>query len=204
MMAGLFPEQKYTDAAEKALAFIKRQMDVNNFQFQITFAEPYGDEYNGDVVWGEITGLTPDHDQVFPKYIGTAGYFDFAFTGKVSGTWHDVPDYANCAVNVYVIHDATYKVITCPLKPDGTWESVMEYRETYTVPIIDEATGEPTGQTREEVITYTLDFPVGEGIKEFRLARNLTSHWEQLPPTVEGMTAERLVYDAADEVSAED
>ena len=64
MMAGLFPEQKYTEAAEKALAFIKRQMDVNNFQFQITFAEPYGDEYNGDVVWGEITGLTPDGREI--------------------------------------------------------------------------------------------------------------------------------------------
>ena len=80
----------------------------------------------------------------------------------------------------------------------------MEYRETYTVPIIDEATGEPTGQTREEVITYILVFSMGEGIKEFRLARNLTSHWEQLPPTVEEMTAERLVYDAADEVYAKD
>lgn len=204
MMAGLFPEQKYTDAAEKALAFIKRQMDVNNFRFQITFSKPYEDAYSGDVVWGEITGLTPDYDQVFPKYIGVDSYYDFSFTGKVSGTWHDVPDFASCAVNVYVIHDADYKVITCPLKADGTWEATMDYRETYTVPIIDEATGEPTGQTREEVVTYTLDFPVGEGIKEFRLARSLTSRWEPIPSTTENMRAERLVYDAAEEVSAED
>lgn len=203
-MSGVFTEQKYIDAADKALAFIKRQMDVNNFKYQINFAEAYSDGYEGDVIWGTIEGLTTDHDQVFPLYISVNSYYDFAYTGKVSGTWRGVSNYADYAVNVYIIHDATYKVICCPLKADGTWESTMDYRETYTVPILDPETGEPTGETTTEVITYTLDFPVGEGIKEFRLASGLSSHWESIETTVPDMTAEKLVYDAVNEISAED
>ena len=42
-MAERFREPKYQEAAEKALAFIKRQMDVNNFQYQIAFSQAYAD-----------------------------------------------------------------------------------------------------------------------------------------------------------------
>ena len=38
---GLFDEEKYITAAEKALNFIKAQMDINNFTHKISFAKEY-------------------------------------------------------------------------------------------------------------------------------------------------------------------
>ncbi|WP_029502406.1 hypothetical protein [Lachnoclostridium phytofermentans] len=197
-----FNDAKYTEATEKAIAFIKRQMDVNNFVYQINFAMPYEDAYSGNVIYGTVTGLNDDLDQIFPLYINVPSYYDYSYRGKVSGTWHDVTDYTDYAVNVYVLQDAEYKVITCPLKADGTWESTMDYKETYTVPVLD-AEGLATGETTEEVVTYTLDVSVDEGIKEFRLARNLSSRWETIS-TSSDLIVERLVYDATEEISAED
>lgn len=199
-----FSQQKYSDAAEKAIAFIRRQMDVNNFQYQIHFAQPYDDFYSGNVVWGTVTGLTDDLDQASPKYIAVPSYYAYDYTGKVSGTWQGLSDYANYAVNVFVLQDADYKVITCPLKADGTWESTMDYRETYTVPVLDPETGTPTGETTTEVVTYTLDVTVAEGIKEFRLARNVSGAWEEIPTTTPDMVAERYVYSAAEEIPPEE
>lgn len=80
------------DAAEKAIAFIRRQMDVNNFKHRIAFAEPYDDSYSGNVVWGMVTGLSDDYDQVNPKYIAVPAYYGYEYTGKVSGTWHGLSD----------------------------------------------------------------------------------------------------------------
>ena len=105
-------------------------------------------------------------------------------------------------MNVYVIHDAAYKVMTCPINADGTWESVMTYRETYTVKDKDEE-GNETETTHTETVTYPLDISVGEGIKEFRLAKGLKGHWEKISSTEE-VTVERYVYEADTEISAED
>ncbi len=177
-------------------------MDVNNFQYTIAFAEEYADYYEGNVIWGTVSGLSTDFDQVFPQYINVPSYYAYSYTGKVSGTWHDVSDYSDYAVVVYVKQDADYKVITCPLKADGTWESTITYRETYTVPEYDEETGEEIGTTTE-VVTYDLDVEVAEGIKEFRLAKRLTSTWETISST-DDMVAERLICSCAEELSEED
>ena len=198
----VFEGKAYEKASSDALAFIKRQLDVNNFKYQLTFAEEYADTYEGDIMWGYVTGLSSDEDQVFAKYISPATYYDFSYKGKVTGNARNLTDYSDYAVNVYVIHDAAYKVITCPIKADGTWESVMTYRETYTVKDKDEE-GNETGSTHTETVTYPLDISVGEGIKEFRLAKGLKGHWEQISSTTE-MTAERYVYEADTEISAED
>jgi len=198
----VFSGKEYEKASSDALAFIKRQLDVNNFKYQLTFAEEYADTYEGDIMWGYVTGLSSDEDQVFAKYISPTTYYDFSYKGKVIGNARNLTDYSDYAVNVYVIHDAAYKVITCPIKADGTWESVMTYRETYTVKDKDEE-GNETGSTHTETVTYSVDISVGEGIKEFRLAKGLKGHWEQISSTTE-MTAERYVYEADTEISAED
>ena len=92
--------------------------------------------------------------------------------------------------------------MTCPINADGTWESVMTYRETYTVKDKDEE-GNETESTHTETVTYPLDISVGEGIKEFRLAKGLKGHWEKISSTEE-VTVERYVYEADTEISAED
>lgn len=198
----VFEGKAYEKASSDALAFIKRQLDVNNFKYQLTFAEEYADTYEGDIMWGYVTGLSSDEDQVFAKYISAATYYDFSYKGKVTGNARNLTDYSDYAVNVYVIHDAAYKVMTCPINADGTWESVMTYRETYTVKDKDEE-GNETETTHTETVTYPLDISVGEGIKEFRLAKGLKGHWEKISSTEE-VTVERYVYEADTEISAED
>ena len=198
----VFSGDKYKKASSDALAFIKRQLDVNNFKCQITFDKEYDDSYSGDIVWGYVTGISVEEDQVRAKYISPSTYYDFDYKGKVTGTARNLSDFSDYAVNVYVVHDADYKVITCPIKADGTWESAMTYRETYTVKDKDEE-GNETGTTHTEVVTYPLDITVGEGIKEFRLAKGKKGKWEQISSSDE-VTVERYVYDADTEIKAED
>lgn len=195
-MAGVFTETKYSDASEKALAFIKRQMNVNNFKFQLNFAEEYADSYSGDVVWGTVEGLSTDFEQIFPKFINVESYYDYSYTGTVSGTWSGLGDYTNYVVNVYVLRDAEYKVASCPLKADGTWTSETNYREEYYKTSIE------NGELTSTIEEYTLPLEVGEGIKIFRLGHNVTTRWETIVDGVD-MKAERLVYDSADEISDE-
>lgn len=187
----VFSGDEYKKASSDALAFIKRQLDVNNFKCQITFDKEYDDSYSGDIVWGYVTGISVEEDQVRAKYISPSTYYDFKYKGKVNGTARNLSNYSDYAVNVYVVHDADYKVITCPIKADGTWESAMTYRETYKS---DEGS---------KVVTYPLDITVGEGIKEFRLAKGIKGKWEQISSSDE-VTVERYVYDADTEIKAED
>ena len=161
----IFDGDKYKTASDKALSFIKRQLDVNNFKFSVSFDQAYSDSYSGDVISGTVIGLNPDEDQVFPKYINVDTYYDYSYKGKVHGTWHGISDYQNYAVNVYVIRDANYKVISCPLKADGTWESTMDYKEIYTIK-------DKGGGSHTEISEYTLDVDVGEGVKAFCLGKN--------------------------------
>lgn len=202
-MVDIFNEEKYEKASKKALEFIKRQMDVNDFKYAISFAERYENDYSNNVMWGRVSGLSPDFEQIFPKYINVDNYYEYDYTGKVFGTWHGLSDYENYAVNVYIIQDTAYKVITCPLKANGTWESTMKYKETYTIPIKDPITGEETGETETKVETYILDLEVAKGIKEFRLAKNVSSRWEIIG-SAENMVSERLVYDATNEIPVEE
>lgn len=64
-MTNIFDEEKYQVAADKCVAFIKRQLDVNNFRFQLSFGAEYGSWYSGDVLWGMVNGLSNAEDQFF-------------------------------------------------------------------------------------------------------------------------------------------
>ena len=182
-----FDGEKYQAAAERALQFIKNQLDVNHFSHTVRFAEEYSDFYEGDVIHGTVTGFSGSESVISAPYISCSQYYDYSYQGGVSGSWQGLSDYGNYAVNVHVLRDADYKVITCPLKSDGSWNSVMQYREIYA----------------EETVYYTLTIPVNEGIKEMRLATGVSSHWETIAETEE-YTAQRLVYEASNELRPED
>lgn len=198
-MTDIFNGSKYQEAANKCVSFIKRQLNVNNFTHNITFGDEYSDYYSGDVLWGNAKGFTGEEDQVGNCKITVPEYYAYNYKGKVHGGASVSGDYA---VNVYVIRDNEYKVITCPIT-GGSWESVVTYRETYLVPDYDEE-GNKIGE-HTEVVTYDLDVEVNEGIKEFRLATGVSSHWEDIStPGASYEKAERLVYEAANEISPED
>ena len=55
---GVFDGEKYQAAAERALQFIKNQLDINHFSHIVRFAEEYGDYYEGDVIHGTASGFT--------------------------------------------------------------------------------------------------------------------------------------------------
>ena len=195
---GLFDDEKYKTASEKCIAFIKRQLNVNDFKYQIAFSREYGSYFSEDVLWGTIDGLSDSEEQIIPQYISTDEFYGYDYTGQVSGSAS-----ASGAVNVYVYRDNKYLVTTCPVK-GGKWISEATYRETYLVPDYDPETGEETGE-HEEVVYYTLPIEVQEGIKMFNYCTGYTSYWEDVSqPGAEYEKAERLVYTGTDEVSDED
>ena len=195
---GLFDDEKYKEAAAKCVAFIKRQLNVNNFEYELSFGQEYGSFYTGFVLWGTVDELSTDEDQVFPEYISTDMFYGYEYTGQVAGTGPD-----GGVVNVYVYRDNEYLVTTCPIE-GGSWVSETTYRETYIVPDYDPETGEKTGE-HEEVVEYTLPVEVQEGIKMFRYASGFTSHWEDVSqPGAEYEKAEKLVYEPVGEVSDEE
>ena len=195
---GVFDDEKYKAASEKCIAFIKRQLNVNNFKYQIVFSQEYGSYFSEDVLWGTIDGLSDSEEQITPQYISTDEFYGYDYTGQVSGSAS-----ASGAVNVYVYRDNKYLVTTCPVK-GGRWISEATYRETYLVPDYDPETGEEIGE-HEEVVYYTLPIEVQEGIKMFNYCTGYTSYWEDVSqPGAEYEKAERLVYTGTDEVSDED
>lgn len=197
-MTNIFDGEKYQESAEKCLSFIKRQLNVNDFRYEISFAEEYDSYFTEDVVWGNISGLSSDEDQVFPKYVSTSQFYDYSYTGQVSGTCT-----GSGGVNVYVYRDNKYLVLTCPVN-GGSWKTESTYRETYLVPDYDPKTGEQTGE-HEEVVYYTIPVEVDEGIKMFNYCTGISSHWEDVSqPGADYEKAERLVYEASGEVADED
>ena len=188
----MFEEEKYQTAAKKAMNFIKAQMDINHFTHKILFSQEYGSYYSGDVMLGTIEGFSGG-EALGPTSI-SCPFYDFGYTGTVSGTC------SGEGVNVHVIHDSDYLVITCPSE-DGSWQSQMLYKEIYNVPDYDES-GVEIG-THEEEVEYYLPVEVGEGVKEFRLCTGLTSEWEILTQTDE-VTTMRLVYHSTGEIMPED
>lgn len=159
----VFDGEKYQTAAERALQFIKNQLDINHFSHSIHWGAKYSDWYEGDAMWGSVTGFSGSESEIEARYISTSRFYGYDYTGQVSGSWHDVSTPSDAGVNVYVYRDICYEVVTCPLGSDGNWVAEWEYKEVYKV--IDPE----TGKEYEEEVYYTLPVEVREGIKEFRL-----------------------------------
>ncbi len=195
---GLFDDEKYQTAAQKAIDFIKRQLNVNNFKYTISFGKEYSSSYTGDVLWGLVTGLSSSESQVTNKYITADAYYGYDYTGAVSGSAN-----ASGGVKVYIYRDQGYVSMVCPII-GGRWKTETTIREIYLLPDYDPESGEQIGE-HEEVVEYTDPTGVTEGVKIFKYVRNISSHWENI--THKGAAYEeayKLVYECSDEVADED
>ena len=179
----VFKGLKYIEASNKALTFIKSQLDVNKFKYNIIFARKYRDDYEGDVIWGYVEGLLKE-EEIKPEHIRVS-YYDFYYKGKVSGQVFNLPDYTGYGVRVSVVHDTTYEVITCPINEDGTFSSEILYKEVYHK--------NKKGKKFDKIAKYKVDVEVGEGIKEFKLVSGISGDWQKIKDSKE-LTVYRYVY----------
>ena len=154
-------------AAEDALAFIKRQMNSANFTHELTFAENYGEDYAGQLMWCKVTGFHEDDAREEPQYISVSRFYDPQHSGVISGTWSGLDDPTQYAVDIYDVTDQPYLVCSCPLRQDGTWKTEQLIK---TVEVYD-----------TEIVTYYTVEPVSVssgGFKDIRLVRK---NWEGVP-----------------------
>lgn len=189
-MENIFNEEKYKIASDKCLEFLEGQMNVNNFQYQLIFAERYDETFAGGIIHGTVEGLDNQFEQIFPKYINVENYYNKDFKGVVKGIWKniDISDIDNYGVNIYILSDQKYKVATCKLKNDGTWKSETTFRETYE-----------NGNIR----LYTEEKEINEGFKEIRIAKGLKEKWVTVSETPD-LKTERLDYETTEDISDED
>lgn len=128
-MAGLFDDKKYKDASEKAVAFIKRQLNVNNYSLFPRLDEDYDDGYKSRIV--AHVEMPKDAKVNYPNYIYCDDFYDEKYVGVCSGKHQNTyPATKNLAVEVTTHTDQKYKSGICPLHNDGTWKTETYYRET--------------------------------------------------------------------------
>ena len=150
-MAGIFNDETYKAASEKAIAFIKRQLNVNNYTLFPTLDEQYADDYTGRVI-GHVD-MPSDAKINYPNYFCCDEFYDEKYVGICSGkhqnTW---PATKNLGVEITTHTDQSYRSNVCALHNDGTWHSEMYYKETDYYGIDGEVTKTITYWYRQDVI----------------------------------------------------
>lgn len=125
----IFSDDKYIDAADKCLDFIRRQLNVNNYSLFPRFTESYSDDYLGSIT-GKVK-MPEDAKVKFPNYIYCDKFYDEVYSGICSGKHqHTSPATKNLGVAITIYSDQEYTSVVCPLHSDGTWKSEMYYRTT--------------------------------------------------------------------------
>ena len=126
---GLFDEEKYRVASQKALAFIKRQLNVNEYTLFPLLRENYDDAHMSRVF--ASVAMPPDARVNFPKYIFCDQFYDELYQGVCSGHHQNTGDARrNLGVEITTYTDAIYRACVCPLHEDGSWRSEGYYKET--------------------------------------------------------------------------
>lgn len=105
--------------------FMKSQMDVSKFEYSVELQNistipAAGADPEINIVSGTVSGLSGQATTT-PQHFSTNTFYDHTYSGIISGTWANLSDPANYAVEVYIITDAPYLQDTCELQPDGTW-----------------------------------------------------------------------------------
>ena len=154
-------------AAERALGFIKRQMNSANFTHTLSFAQKYDETYAGGMMWCKVSGFGADDARRQPEFIAVDRFCEPEYSGVVSGTWHGLDDYTQYAVDVYEVTDRAYLICSCPLRSDGTWQTE---RLVKTVEIYD-----------AEIVTYYTTESVGVNAGGFKDVRLVRKNWEDVP-----------------------
>ena len=164
-MTNVFDEEKYKVASQKALEFIKRQLNVNNYSLFPKLAEDYSTAYTGRVI--ARVDMPPDAKINYPNYIYCDQFYDEKYQGVVSGKFKNITDARkNLAVEVTTHTDQKYRSAVCFLHEDGTWRSEVYYRETDYYGVGDLVTHSQTYWYRHDVI---INEGGSNGIKGFTL-----------------------------------
>lgn len=164
-MAGIFSDEKYKTASEKAISFIKRQLNVNNYNLFPTLDEQYADSHTGRVI-GHVD--MPGNAKVnYPNYICCDKFYDEKYVGVCSGKHQNTaPATKNLGVEITTHTDQKYRSNICALHDDGTWHSEMYYKETDYYGIDGEVTKTITYWYRKDVV---INEGQSNGIKGFTL-----------------------------------
>lgn len=134
------PTEKYAKAKWKARNFVKRQMNVANFNINPSYDEIYDENHTDMVMIGSITGIN-DPVVKWNNYID-APYYSFDYKGIVQGNWYSKFDIDNYQINLYVISDIKYFICSCQINEDGTWVSTKEVSTgVKEIQLIDKRTG---------------------------------------------------------------
>ncbi len=172
-------------AADDALAFIKRQMNVSRFTHTLSFGEKYDNDYTGRFMWCEVSGFSDGDKRIEPKHLSVDNFIAPDYSGVISGKWSGLDDYTQYAVDVYEVTDQPYFVCSCALHPDGTWktEKLTKVVETYDT----------------EIVTYYRVDPVSVNSNSFKDIRLVKRNWDGIPifdipadetvPNTDGATA---------------
>lgn len=164
-MTNIFDGEKYKEASLKAIEFIKRQLNVNNYSLFPKLAEDYDSGYTGRII--AKVDMPPDAKINFPSYIYCDQFYDEKYQGVVSGKHKNITDARkNLAVEVTTYTDQQYRSALCFLHADGTWKSEVYYRETDYYGVGDLITCSETYWYRQDVI---INENGSNGIKGFTL-----------------------------------
>ena len=164
-MTNIFDDAKYKEASLKAIEFIKRQLNVNNYSLFPKLAEDYDSVYTGRII--AKVDMPPDAKINFPSYIYCDQFYDEKYQGVVSGKHKNITEARkNLAVEVTTYTDQNYRVALCFLHADGTWKSEVYYRETDFYGVGDLITHSETYWYRQDVI---INENGSNGIKGFTL-----------------------------------
>lgn len=164
-MAGIFEGEKYKEASEKAINFIKRQLNVNDYVLFPAFDESYSESHTGRVI-GHVD-MPSDASVNYPNYICCDEFYDEKYVGVCSGRHQNTaPATKNMGVEITTHTDQKYRVNVCALHNDGTWHSEMYYKETDYYGIGEEITKTVTYWYRHDVV---INEGGSNGIKGFTL-----------------------------------
>lgn len=164
-MAGIFNESKYEEASKKALDFVKRQLNVNNYTVFPTMNETYASDYTGRII--AHVDMPADAKVNFPNYICCDEFYDETYIGVCSGKHQNTaPATKNLGVEISIFTDQKYRSNVCPLHNDGTWRSEMYYKETDYYGVDGEVTRTITYWYRKDV---TMNAKGTNGLKGFEL-----------------------------------
>lgn len=155
-MPEIFHGEKYKTASQKAIDFMRRQMNVNNYSLFPTLKEDYSEGHT-DAVIANVN--VPDGAAVnYPTYVYCDQFYDETYVGICSGRHQNLAAAAKrMGLEITTYTDALYRSNICPLHEDGTWRSEQYFKET-------DYYGVGGVVTKTETYWYRLDKIINEGM----------------------------------------
>ena len=155
----------YEQSAQKCLAFIKSQLNVNNYTVFPRFNQDYDEYYTGPV--SGTVKMPADAEVTFPNYIYCDRFYDETYSGVCSGKHQNTGTArVNLGVEVATLTDGRHVSCVCPLHEDGTWRTERYYRTTEIYGIDGVETKRVTYWYKDDVEINTSG---SNGLKEFEL-----------------------------------